>query len=536
MKCPSSKTVFASYFLYLSLILAAAAAAIAAARPGGAGAVGPGLQKYLASHPAADRVPVWVFFIDKGITSAGRLRRAVDRERAQISERALSRRSRVRAGVERDDLPVHGEYISAVRTAGLELRRTSRWLNAVSGNVPRERLSELSALPHVKSVRLLRQRRPRRPDLEAQIMTDYGLSRNQLELINVPAAHAMGYSGYGVLIALLDTGFSLEHEALSDVDIAAEYDFIFDDEDTRNDPAVDELQQDTHGTAVLSVIGGRAPERLIGPAFNASYLLAKTEDVRGETVIEEDHWVSAIEWAERLGADIVSSSLGYYDWYKYEDMDGNTAVTTVAADRAVAKGMVVCVSAGNERKSAWRYITAPADADSVIAVGAVNSKGVITAFSSAGPTADGRIKPEVVAQGSGVVAANARKANDYLSTAGTSMSAPLVAGAAALVIEAHPRWTPMQVRQALISTADRATQPDNLYGYGLVDAAAAIEYRQDGDVNGDDCRDLADLLSAAEIALESGPALPQARRAADLNKDDRVDVLDLVELARTLKP
>jgi hypothetical protein len=210
---------------------------------------------------------------------------------------------------------------------------------------------------------------------------------------------------------------------------------------------------------------------LIGPAFGADFALAKTEIKLSETQIEEDNWVAGVEWADDLGADIVSSSLGYQDWYTYEDMDGNTALCTIAADLAVSKGIVVVNSAGNERITTWYHIIAPADGDSVIAVGAVDLQGGLASFSSAGPTFDGRIKPDVVARGVQTYCAWAN--GGYGGASGTSLSAPLVAGVCALLLEIHPDWTPIQVREALWHTASQADDPDNLYGYGIANAAEA---------------------------------------------------------------
>jgi subtilisin family serine protease len=346
--------------------------------------------------------------------------------------------------------------------------------------------------------------------------------------------HDLGFSGEGVLIALLDTGFDLSHESLQHIRVEGEYDFVFDDEQTTDE--VEDLRgQDYHGTAVLSVIGGAKDGELYGPAFNADFLLAKTEDLRSETPIEEDNWVAALEWAERLGADVVSSSVVYNDWYNYEDMDGNTAVTTRAADLAVARGMVVVNSAGNiERGSPWRNIMAPADADSIIAVGAVNYKDMFAYWSCVGPTVDGRIKPEVVARGAGVRSADTLSTLHYRSMNGTSFSAPLVSGTVALILEAHPNWTPMQVREALLKTANRAGRPDNQYGHGIVDALAAIGYRHKGDVDGNGVWDERDVRLAAEILLQRVDYSHEAFVASDMDGNGTVDILDIVKIVNLL--
>jgi len=306
---------------------------------------------------------------------------------------------------------------------------------------------------------------------------DYGFSYQQNALIRVPEVHNLGIDGTGVRIGMLDTGFRYQlNEAFRRLRVVAEFDFINGDSVTSNQEGQDAANQDLHGTETLSVIGGFCPGRLIGPAFGAEYVLAKTEYVPTETPVEEDFWVAGIEWLEAKGVDVVSSSLGYLDWYSYQDMDGNTAVTTRAADIAVSKGVVVVNSAGNEGNSSWHYIIAPADGDSVIAVGAVDGNGVLASFSSRGPTADGRIKPDVVAMGAGVYMAGPVHATDFRVGSGTSFSCPLVAGVAALILAAHPHLTPMQVAEALRQTADRARNPGNDYGWGLIDAWKALLY------------------------------------------------------------
>ena len=207
---------------------------------------------------------------------------------------------------------------------------------------------------------------------------------------------------------------------------------------------------------------------------------------------------------------------------------------TRAADLAVAYAVDVVVAAGNERNTTWHYIGAPEDGDSVISVGAVTSSGIIAGFSSAGPTFDGRIKPEVVAMGVAVRCADPYDPHGYLNLNGTSFACPLTAGVAALLLQAHPTWTPMQVREALMMTADRADNPDNLYGWGLVDALAALRYRQKGDVDGNDQLDENDVLMAGEIALDDSKFGHEAVVAADLNGDGEVNVFDIVKLVRKM--
>jgi len=444
-------------------------------------------------QPDDKRVKYWIFFTDKGLETEEKLERAYALAESQLSPRSLKRRSKVRGWrnlLDYTDLPVNVRYIEAIRNLGLKPIVVSKWLNAVSVKASPEEIKRIQELPFVRKVQRVAvfirrspgEEPPRFPKgrRESQDhLLDYGPSYIQNALIKVPQVHEMGINGQGVLITMLDTGFNYKgHEAFQNLKVVAEYDFINRDNITANEVGQDAPNQHNHGTMILSIIGGFKEGQLIGPAYGASFALAKTEYVPSETQIEEDYWVAGIEWADSLGADIVSSSLGYLDWYTYEDMDGNTAVTTIAADLAVSKGIVVVNAAGNERNNPWHYIIAPADGDSVIAVGAVDSEGEITPFSSAGPTYDGRIKPEVVAMGSGVYAASPYSPFGYVGISGTSASCPQVAGVCALILSANPDLTPMEVREALLMTADRADHPDTLYGWGLVNAWEAIQYRQ----------------------------------------------------------
>jgi hypothetical protein len=214
---------------------------------------------------------------------------------------------------------------------------------------------------------------------------------------------------------------------------------------------------------------------MYGPAYKADFLLAKTEDMRSETPIEEDNWVAAMEWADSLGADIITTSLGYSDWYTYSDFDGQTAVITIAANTAISLGMVVVNSAGNSGPSLGT-ITPPADAFEIISVGSVDVLGNLVTSSSRGPTFDGRTKPEVCARGAGDWAPISSGDTFYGLRSGTSFAAPLVAGAACILLQAHPAYTPQMIRQALMETADNAATPNNNYGWGIINVDSALKW------------------------------------------------------------
>ncbi len=317
---------------------------------------------------------------------------------------------------------------------------------------------------------------------KASYSLDYGLSLEQVELINVPKVHDVWIDGTDIIVGVLDVGFRWRtHEALKNLRVLGEYDFINGDTDTENQPG-DPYGQDSHGTVTFSTLAGFKQGMLIGPAFNASFYLAKTEVTGSETQIEEDYWAEGIEWLEANGASVASSSLGYTTFddgegYRWEngDFDGRTAVTSKAALQAMRLGVVVVTAIGNDG-SARGTLIAPSDADTVIAVGAVTVDNQIAGFSSRGPTNDNRIKPDLMTPGVQVFSATKQDDESYGRSNGTSMSTPLAAGTAALIRSARPELTPVQVRDALRETADRAASPSSSHGWGTIDAFEALLY------------------------------------------------------------
>lgn len=439
-----------------------------------------------------EAVTVWIQLKDKGVFSESELAEALSG--TYIPERTLKRRAKNGAGVTFGDLPLVETYIEGISALTLNIRQQSKWLNAVSATVEKKALQDLAALPYVSKIQPVAKGRftdyenwdtevywqgldgydDRREELGHE-GAFYGVSYDQLDQIGVIEAHRRGYYGDGVIVAILDGGFMTDHRALIHADVIGEWDFIFNDENTNYDPSQDIKGQPRHGTACMSNIAAYDPGNLIGCAPFASFILGKTEDIRSETAAEEDYWVAAVEWAELQGADVLSSSLSYLDWYSKGEFDGVTPLCSRASTRAFNLGMVVCTSMGNSGPRPTTMGT-PADAEGNVTVGAVDSLGLVTRFSSRGPTADGRIKPNVLALGRHVTVAKPYTWDGYGLANGTSFSCPLAAGAIALLVQAHPDWSSWDILEAVENTASRAGRPDNSYGHGILQIDKAMDY------------------------------------------------------------
>lgn len=446
-----------------------------------------------------ENAKVWLFFTDKGVFNQSDFQTKA--ANIELSDKVLKRRAKMNlARVTFADLPVNREYLDEITRQGGKLRRTSKWLNAASYEIPFEKLETIGQLPFVAEIKPLIMYKGEPVEAEGKVLPDqskssqpkklsddplnYGSSYNQLNQIGVPSAHASGYDGEGVTLAIFDTGYRKTHEAFAqhyaDGRVLAEWDFINDDDNTANESEDGDISsQWNHGTYIWSVVGGYKDGSIYGPAYKANFLLAKTEDMRSETPVEEDNWVAALEWADSLGADVVTTSLGYmlfdagYGGYLYEDMDGATATTSIAASTAAGLGIVLCNSMGNSGPSSGS-LSAPADAFDILACGNVSIYGELSTSSSRGPTFDGRTKPEVCACGVSTFCAYTSDDVSYGTASGTSLSTPLVAGAACLMVQARPDLSPLEIRQTIMETADRADNPDNNYGWGVVNVAGAI--------------------------------------------------------------
>ena len=519
----------------------------------------------LAAESDAEPLRAWVLFTDKGIGDLPEYRTSLDRTAANMNPRALARRAARRSDFglcDHRDLPVNETYVRCVLETGARLRVRSKWVNGISVRATLEQLHRIAALDFVRQVTPVRRSASIRP-LEPAPLFDggygesgsrdaafYGSSWEQLEQINIPAVHDLGYTGEGILLGILDTGFKRNHVALNtpghELQIVAEYDFVNQDDYTGPEPG-DPFGQADHGTCILGTLAAYAPGDLVGSAHDAAYLLAKTEDTSQEVPAEEDYFVAGLEWLEANGADLVTSSLGYIAWYNQSDLDGQTAVTTIAVNAATANGLVCLSAAGNEYHDSnpdTSHLIAPSDALELLGCGAVDGAGNIADFSSDGPSADGRVKPELLARGVITSTISTFGTNGYTFANGTSLSTPLVAGATALVIQAHPDWTVRQVRGALLHTASDYVangQPDPLFvrGYGIVDTLAAIEMEfvpgdidADGDVDLNDFALFAACYTGADATSGSPPGCGAGDFApSDLDGDGDVDLVDFATFA-----
>ena len=454
--------------------------------------LGPLLERYYPRMSPQDQAIIWIYFTDKGVAAEQKMAVAPT---AYLSERAIQRRQRALHSsqvIDMADVPLEQSYVDQIRGMVTRFRQQVKWFNAVSAIATKDQIELIRTLPFVQQVDAVTRYKthevvtpdvttgppqvfPTRPDTTFS----YGGSLTQNQQINTVAVHNLGITGQGVLIGIFDDSFPniTTHPALVTRPIVAHYDFVDNDTVFHNN--------DSHGQETFSTIGGFQNGTHIGPAFGASFVLARTEQVLSETPLEEDNWARAVIWADSIGIDVSSTSLGYGDptdpydppWpaWSWQDMNGSTTVISRAADRAVQLGITVVNSAGNAGDDpSHNTLGAPADAFNVITAGAVTSSGTRASFSAVGPTADGRIKPDVMAMGSGVQVAVG--ASGYSSASGTSFSCPLSAGVAALVLSGNPGLTPFQVREAMRQTASQAATPDRLFGWGILNALRAVNY------------------------------------------------------------
>ncbi len=454
---------------------------------------------------------LWVSFADKSPPGSPALEQRLARAEEDLTPRARARRlrARVRPLVDVLDLPVATPYLASLEALGLRPFAVSRWLNRAAVRVEPAGLAELAALPHVAALSPVRARaaRPAEPGPVGPEVTvgpvssrapgagpprllgpgaGSGLAAGQLAQIGAEALHAAGFTGAGVLIVIMDQGFNFhwKHDALRDRVFPPGYLRDFVDGDTTVADTTD-LFNFRHGTWILGALGADLPGVYRGSAPGATFALARSEVGATETPEEMLYWAQAAEWADSLGADLIASAVGYNDFDPIGpspgdlgpgDLDGGTSEVSRAARAAAARGILLVNSVGNGGFGPLPRIAAPADVngDSLIAVGAVDTFGTVSGFSSRGPTSDGRIKPDLVARGTAAWLVNADGLpSAYERRDGTSFAAPLVAGLAACLMEARPGLSAVDVIRALRETASAMCVPDLDRGWGIPDGPAA---------------------------------------------------------------
>lgn len=411
---------------------------------------------------------------------------SVNRPEQFLSQRSILRRQKQNIAIIERDLPVDPTYVVQLQQAGARIWFSSRWMNAVLVESTDAVIGAVQKLPFVKGVEFNRSlaaarvgalTNPAYPD-DMQIPfgkfgalddVNYGASQGQITQLGADVMHQRGYHGEGILIGVLDAGFLNADKVgflkplFDEKRVLATYDFV------KKETSV--YEDDSHGMSCLSAIAATADGSLYGTAYKASFILLRTEDANSEKQTEEANWLFGAEYADSAGVDVISSSLGYTQFddpstsYIYANLDGKTALSSRAAQIATETGMVVVVAAGNEGNNRWRYLSAPSDAASVLAIGAVTQTGVRASFSSFGPSADGRIKPDLVARGQGTVIGS--PGGQVVTGNGTSFAAPLVAGLVAGFWQSQPQLTATQVTDALRQSGSQFAMPDSQLGYGI---------------------------------------------------------------------
>ncbi len=439
----------------------------------------------------------YIYLKDKGVPETGKLNKtsalylAAEKE---LTIAAIERRKQVMGEdyITYEDLPINPSYIKQLESFGVIIENKLKWFNAVTAYLNIDQEKSINSLPYViriekvKSTHLVEPINQKESTLQknANINStsglNYGPSLNQNALSEIPAVHDLGITGKDVLIGMLDTGFRWKsHPALKNLKILAERDFIQKDDITENQ-AGDRSDQDSHGTNCLGLMSGYDPGNLIGPAFDASIILAKTEYVPTETKAEEDNYVAALIWMESQGVHITTSSLGYNQFdggigdYPWSSFDGKTTITAKALNLSFDRGVTTFTAAGNERNNSWGKLVTPGDALNVITVGAVDFTNRIASFSSPGPTSDGRIKPEVVTMGVSDYVSNT--SGKYNTGNGTSYATPISAGIAGLLKSAWPHLNNQQIRKIFLECGDNTSAPNNDRGWGLVSAKRVVSY------------------------------------------------------------
>ncbi len=427
----------------------------------------------------------WVYFKDKPNAQA-----FFDNPLLMLTQRALDRRTNQNITLDLTDIPLEETYINQIKSSsGITIKAKSKWLNALHIRGTQADILSLKSLSFVDKVvfanktlsttlkkvseNIVSQTNDK---LKTTIDYAYGSSANQIQMLNGQVLHQQNKTGSGKIIAVIDAGFPGVNTAqpfkrlIDNNQILGGYDFV-----NRSDNF---YTGDSHGTMVLSTIGGYKENALVGTAPDASFYLFITEYAPTENPVEESYWVEAAEKADSLGVDIITTSLGYFGFdnpnysHTYSDMDGSTNFISRGAEIAFSKGIIVVSSAGNEGSTAEPHIGAPADAVSVITVGSVTASKIKSSFSSVGPSYDGRIKPDIMAQGTASVVSDT--AGNIVTVNGTSFSCPIMAGMIACLWQAFPTKTNKEIRQMILQSSDKYAAPNNNYGYGIPNFGSAL--------------------------------------------------------------
>ena len=427
----------------------------------------------------------WVYFIDKPDAAT-----YFSNPLSMLTQRALDRRTAQGIALDTSDVPIAPTYINQVTTAsGITVMAKSKWLNALHVRGSQSHIQALLSFPFVNSIEFANQTLNSRvpnsdtlaialvnKQMNVEVSYNYGSSANQIQMLNGHLLHEQNYTGAGKIIAVLDSGFINVNSVLpfqrlfTNNLILGGYNYVSQNTEV--------YTLHNHGTMVLSCMGGYVDGQLVGTAPDAQYYLFVTEDVTTENPVEESYWVEAAEEADRLGVDVISSSLGYFGYdnpnysHTYSQMTGNKAFASRGANIAFSKGIIVVASAGNSGATANPYVGVPAEATHVLAIGAVKANETYATFSSIGPSFDGRIKPDIMAQGQASVVANTSGA--VVTANGTSFSGPIMAGMITSFWSAVPSLTAAEVVQFVKESADRYTMPTSQFGYGIPDFQLAL--------------------------------------------------------------
>lgn len=395
---------------------------------------------------------------------------SLKRPREFLSEKSIQRRQKQNLPIDSTDLPVCRAYIEAIEAKGVHVVVTGKWDNFVTVSCNDSSLiGQIARLPFVLSTEKVWkfQNIVATPKKEKKVNPTPDTAFRQMEVNRANLLHDAGFKGQGMTIAVIDDGFnSVDKIAdMKNIRILGTKDFV--------NPAGDIYKEGGHGTMVFSCMAMNQPTVMTGTAPEASYWLLRSEDGDSEHLVEQDYWSAAIEFADSVGVDLVNTSLGYYTFddptkdYRYRDLNGHYALMSRQASKAADKGMIVVCSAGNSGADSWKKITPPGDAENVLTVGAIDRDGVLAKFSSVGNTADGRVKPDVVAVGFEAtvmgIGGKPHKVN------GTSFSSPIMCGMVACLWQARPELTAKEIIELVRLSGDRTDFPDNIYGYGIPD-------------------------------------------------------------------